>query len=794
MNNPKENLSTPDTVVGTPVPSGAPKEAAPFNDSKTIKLPAELNDSRTIRFDSAGVPHPPKAQTPPKNPTKHALLNLFSITPDPLGMMRKKEAIETTMFGTAPPLGKIDLSGSPDAIKDLSEQFEYQETFAEGGHAKISSARDLALGRLVAVKWLKEEFASEKPIVENFIAEARLAAQIDHPGLPPVYALGRDAKGHYFLTMKLIRGRTLREYLDHIAINYKAKGVRSFNERASLTMRLEHFLKICDAMCYAHSRNVIHRDLKPENIMIGEFREVYVMDWGIAKVFDPSTTQILERQSVDGTPRYLAPELIDGRPASPLSDVFSLGAILFEITTLSTAVIGSSLKEILGNTRAGHFAPMAHRFPEIAVHGDLKAIIAKAMTVDPAARYQTVDALAEDLRRHLRNEEVTARPDNLERKCVRGAYNHPMTTMSIILCAVLLLGGATITSLYQQKAAAQESKHRELRLTALQAEIAKRAFKVDRLFLHLEDTLTWVASRATRLLENRERAAATFASIPLYSSKGMATPASAPPDTAFSNLYRTAVSIDHPVYKLAGKLGGEPTLDVRALSSIGDDFKQMLLTSDPTLTCGNTPVAELRQRALNVGLPMRWCYIGMPDGAVFIYPGSDTYPAEYDASKRPWYTSAKDRMGCARWGSPYLDVSGQGLVLACAIPIRGADGALLGVAGLDMTFDYIMQNVMSGEESNKAVVEKYIIDEQGRIVISSKAVGKKFEIGMLDNNSLELPRFPQADVLAEIKEGQDGLCETTDHAGPVIYAFAPIHTIGWTYVEKVRLDTLLAGQ
>ena len=772
---------TGNSEPSTPKTGGAP--AAPESYPETRRL----HDSGATRSSASG------GQASKPNSTDGSLLELLPITPDHLGLRRDRESIDAKMAAMAPLPGKINLQDSALVVKDLSGLLEHRNVFAEGGHARVSSAKDLTLGRLVAVKSLKDEYISDKKIVDNFIMEARLAAQLEHPGLPPIHALGRGPDGRCFLTMKLIRGRTFREHLDHISLNYRAKGVDRLKERSSLTTRLEHFLKVCDAMSYAHSRNVIHRDLKPENIMIGEFREVYVMDWGIARIFDPSVTQTMDRQSVDGTPRYLAPEVIDGRVSTQVSDVFSLGTILFEVTTLKTAIPGSDLKEILANTLAGRFEPIVHRFPEVRIPADLKAIIAKAMAVDTRTRYHTVEALAEDVRRYLRNEEVLALPDGPMRRLTRGAYNHPALTASMLVLVIMMLGGVALRSTHQRKTAAQESKLRELRLITLQSDAYKQASKIDRLFLHIEDTLTWVGARALRHLEKAAKPTPESSDVRLYSSKDISDPATAPPDTVFSKLYRTAVSLEHPVFKLPGKLGGDPTPALTALASVGQDLSRMLLASDPLIPCDGDRSGELARRALETGLPARWCYIGTVDGALLIFPGSDTYPEEYDASKRPWFAAARDRQFGTSWGSPYIDVSGQGIVLSCSMPLRTGDGRLLGVAGLDITFDYIINNVMSCD-ADPAVVERHIIDGSGRIVISSKHAGKRFEIGVLDNKELKLPLFPQADVLKAAIAGKEGYLEAADHLGPAIYVFRRIHSLGWVYVEKVRADTLLASR
>lgn len=141
-----------------------------------------------------------------------------------------------------------------------------------------------------------------------------MTAQLDHPAIVPIYSLKSDGENGLHLAMKMINGITLKDYLKQVATHYRLDGVRAFDEEKSLRNRLEIFLKACDALEYAHSRNIMHRDLKPENIMTGEYHETYIMDWGIAR---PILPQPEGASVLAGTPQYLAPEAIRGtmRPA-----------------------------------------------------------------------------------------------------------------------------------------------------------------------------------------------------------------------------------------------------------------------------------------------------------------------------------------------------------------------------------------------------------------------------------------------------------------------------------------------
>ena len=162
----------------------------------------------------------------------------------------------------------------PDYLPELTNKYENLEVFNEGGQGIISVAKENSLGRIVALKTLKNNAPGPDGGVGDFITEAKVTAQLDHPSIIPIYAIGKNREGNLQLAMKLINGKTLREHLKNICLNYRVRGIGAFDERASLYKRLEIFLHVCDALEYAHHRKIMHCDLKPENVMIGEYREV----------------------------------------------------------------------------------------------------------------------------------------------------------------------------------------------------------------------------------------------------------------------------------------------------------------------------------------------------------------------------------------------------------------------------------------------------------------------------------------------------------------------------------------
>ena len=299
-------------------------------------------------------------------------------------------------------------------------RFVLGEELGRGGMGYVVSARDPLLRRTVAIKLMKPGRRSDISL-ERFVAEAQVTGQLDHPNIVPVHELGETASGEPWFAMKRVQGRSLAEVL--AAVSGGEPGARQHWSRHRL---LGAFVQICNAIAYAHDRRVLHRDLKPSNVMLGAFGEVLVMDWGVAGIMgegappvaieqattlvpeelatptslgsegvDRSTVAQTQEGATVGTPGYMSPEQtagdlarLDGR-----SDVFALGAILYEVLTLRRAFAGPNLFAVVHALMSGPPVPPADRAPEEGIPAEIADIAMKALAKDREERYATAAAL-----------------------------------------------------------------------------------------------------------------------------------------------------------------------------------------------------------------------------------------------------------------------------------------------------------------------------------------------------------------------------------------------------------------
>lgn len=371
---------------------------------------------------------------------------------------------------------------------DLESRYMVGEEIARGGMGVVLLARDLNIRREIAIKrMLFADSSDDGSDVVRFIEEAQVTGQLEHPSIVPVYELGIDSEGAVFYTMKRIEGETLQSIISALA-----RGDREYLRKWSLNRLLRAFIQICDAIRYAHVKGVIHRDLKPENIMLGEFGEVIVLDWGIAKVknaperptlVDDETAHVtsirndsgqLDLYTLDGTicgtPQYMAPEQAAGDLAktNESTDVFSLGAILYHLLALRPPYQGENVYEILARAESASHADLRtvsskefeRKEPSwpIRAHCEggkiphaLAAVTMKAMKKSQKQRYRGVAELREDIEAYLNGFSTSAENAGFGREVKLFVARNKAACATAAAAALMIFSGGAASVVINQK-------------------------------------------------------------------------------------------------------------------------------------------------------------------------------------------------------------------------------------------------------------------------------------------------------------------------------------------------------
>jgi len=426
------------------------------------------------------------------------------------------------------------------------ERYVVEDEIARGGMGAVLRVVDCNIRREVAVKYLLDQGDASKRL--RFVEEAQVTGQLEHPNIVPIHELGRDAQGRVFFTMKMVKGRSLADVL-----HSRTGPLRRSDERTPdtgefpLSRLLTVMVNVCHALAYAHSRGVIHRDLKPANIMVGDFGEVYVMDWGLAKILrdtppagagaikagtlpagerpratvmvDPALAPAATRATLSlgsepasplapvgapsatrsgpdvriitdrllpedltqdgavlGTPVYMPPEQASGQieAIDQRSDVYALGAILYEIlTSLPPVLTEGGTLAILDRVVNGAIVPPQTRLRQAGskqqIAPELAAVALKALAKDPRQRYATAASLREDIERYLEGRSVSAKEDSRREMLIKlvkrnkGLSAGIAAAFVVLAVSLVLIGRAWLETnqAYANALEEQETKNRK---------------------------------------------------------------------------------------------------------------------------------------------------------------------------------------------------------------------------------------------------------------------------------------------------------------------------------------------
>lgn len=684
-----------------------------------------------------------------------------------------------------------------DTFDATASRYNLLGRLSAGAMGEIQLAQDRGLRRKVAYKQLLKDIEALPGLNQRFLLEAQVMAQLDHPNVVPVYSLEPVAEGRFAYAMKLVRGQTLEELIQEARTCIREQ--RPLPLELSRATLLDHFLKVCDAMAYAHAKGVLHRDLKPANIMVGAFHEVYVMDWGLARVNDipdPTSTSAEPMSMADdgsatahtrvgdliGTPAYMSPEQASGDHADldARSDLYALGLILFELVSLQRALQADSLDALLNLARCGEKKPLQAPAAALPIPRELRAIVAKATAPLRIDRYPSVAALADDLRHFLRDEPVTALPDTGLRRLLRWIGRHRQATL-LIMMSVLLVALSTISWTFYQRAQTltQIQTHKE-RLSRYLTSVSEQNHLIDRHFLFFEKILEGLA---TAFVQARLYGAPSRE--PVYLIDQFRNPHQAPPDLAVAHRYRDkAISTDHPVYIVSPGVSATSSVLrnlMRRIAPLRKPLRRLFVLGNnpqnpwlPTLDVHQ--MIDAQYRAIS------WAYFALREGLLVVYPGHEAeLPDGYDSRDRPWYQEAVSRNGNL-WGTPHQDRLGQGLLMSCSTALRDEDQQVLGVASVDISLGYVIDRLMKIPDPH--LRESFLLDQKGHIILRSSDEHR--DPGEVEARNRQAPElYPDPQIVADIRVGKkSGYREVRYNDQELWIVYDDIETLGWIYVVE----------
>ncbi len=628
--------------------------------------------------------------------------------------------------------------------------YELMTLIGRGAMGEVYLGRDPRLKRTVAVKRVHAELADDPLLLQRFFNEAQVTAQLDHPAIVPVYGLDKGGDGALSYAMKLVRGVTLTQYLDEAKEQLERTGAA--DQAHSLKARIETFIPVLNALAYAHRRGVVHRDLKPDNVMVGRFGQVLVMDWGIARVLgaeegaraetgapgpevsasgtaagSDTLSGALATQpkltlagSVLGTPAYMSPEQAAGREIDARSDQYTLGLMLQEIVTLGPARASESMPIMIARAVRGVREPVTSRYEKVP--RELAAIIARATAPRREERYASVAALAEDLKRFLRDESVEADPDRGVRKVTRWIGRHRERVVALGITGAVLATAVVLFFVWRSHVAVaaerEAAQARERAMATLAATVDAQGKRMSARLARYEALLEGITMTAAHVLA---RPAPPSDAVVYRYSGGRREPEALPGYAKMSKYFKQMAS-------LRADFVAAPEVDLAAhrsqidqLAELEPVLRRALLRSIDEASA-ELPFPEAEARVLDGGAPILWAYLHTERGLAVGLPGTWEYDDSegkpgYDHRREDWYRLGLGARAPAWTAS--ADENGLGLTVNAVQAVRGERGEVLGVAGIDIALARFIDELLEIPALSAAGAEALLLDQAGMVIVRS---------------------------------------------------------------------------
>ena len=389
-------------------------------------------------------------------------------------------------MGSGEPAGvSLEDQGTPLHVQAKLTQLSFH---AKGGLGAVYVANDESLHRDVAVKFIHHNLVGDAESEQRFEVEAEVTGRLEHPGVVPLYGIGKSDEGRSFYTMRFIDGQSLDQAIREF-YQGKTAGMEKAKAHWQWRQLLRNFVSVCNTIAYAHNRGIVHRDIKPDNVMLGRYDETIVVDWGLAMpvLRDDRFRQSGERTlhvraasesgsssgSRAGTPSYMSPEQHSGLDAAPASDIYSLGVVLYKILTGTTPLANRNIIELRQRTLTGQLPKPREKHAQVP--RPLEAVCLKALALQPAERYATAKELAEDVERYLADEPVEAYREPFMVKVARWARRNRVP-VQIGVGAISVVALITmLASIWLAQLANSEMRAREDALSSKeQSDLARR--------------------------------------------------------------------------------------------------------------------------------------------------------------------------------------------------------------------------------------------------------------------------------------------------------------------------------